>query len=120
MRDVPRILGAVVAEIAFNLLRRESDAGRPALRITGFSHDEVVEITSCLDHLQAEHGGHDLVVKVGTSQPVAGIDPIHLLGRGETLTSWRNRPAAAAAPKSRCVAVTTRAPDVFMASEPRG
>ncbi|GAB2566507.1 FtsK/SpoIIIE domain-containing protein [Kribbella endophytica] len=88
-RAVHELVGTVVAITAKRLLDRRRNSGRPALRVTGFGHPEVL---AAVRHLRGpESPPSDLVVKVGTRLPTDGLPEDVLLREGQTLTFWRNQ-----------------------------
>ncbi|GEL96330.1 FtsK/SpoIIIE domain-containing protein [Cellulomonas composti] len=88
---VAKVVGAVVATVAWEALANTGSGPRPALRVTGFENDEVVAALSVLQRLDREPGVSRLVIKVGTKSPVAGVPTEYLLREGQTLTYWRNQ-----------------------------
>ena len=90
MIEVPKVIGAVVADIVRSSMTTPEEGRRPALRIAGFAHDEVVEILRALDEAAGAPATSPLVVKVGTASPIPGVNDKYILADGETLTGWRN------------------------------
>jgi S-DNA-T family DNA segregation ATPase FtsK/SpoIIIE len=90
MISVADVVGSVVADIARTALDASNDSRRPALRISGFSQPEVVQVLKALAALSVTDGDRGIVVKVGTSRPILGVDDKYLLRPDETLTQWRN------------------------------
>lgn len=89
--EVADVVGAVIATIARELLKRSGDGPRPALRVSGFSHDEVVAALGWLQNLARDQGDDGIVIKVGARSPDVGLPADVLLKEGETLTYWRNQ-----------------------------
>ena len=90
MIEVPKVIGAVVADIVRSSMTTPEEGRRPALRIAGFAHDEVVEILRALDEAAGAPATSPLVVKVGTASPIRGVNDKYILADGQTLTGWRN------------------------------
>jgi hypothetical protein len=88
---VAEVVGAVVATVTWDSLLTTGTGPRPALRVTGFAHDEVVAALGTLQRLARERGESGLVIKVGTKEPVQGVPAEYLLREGQTLTHWRNQ-----------------------------
>lgn len=88
---VADVVGAVAATVAWDSLVATGEGPRPALRVSGFAHDEVVAALMSLQSLTRERGDSGLVVKVGTKAPIDGVPAEFLLREGETLTFWRNQ-----------------------------
>jgi hypothetical protein len=88
---VADVVGVVVATVARDALKTRGQGPRPALRVSGFDHKEVVAALTLLQKLAREHGSTGLVVKVGTKSPIDGVPDDFLLKDDETLTHWRNQ-----------------------------
>ena len=94
MTEVSRIVGSVVAQIAWDMLRPVAGAPRPALRAANFLQAEIVSLVAAIQQIKqdqgGDHGDYGLTVKIGAVGPIDGIPENFLLGPGETLTKWRN------------------------------
>ncbi|WP_457188723.1 FtsK/SpoIIIE domain-containing protein [Nocardioides sp. P5_E3] len=88
--SIHELVGTVVGMAAQRMLSAGRGGPRPALRVAGFSHDEVVAaVTWLIASESAASSG--LVIKVGARGPIDGLPHAVLLAGNETLTFWRNR-----------------------------
>lgn len=90
MNKVAHVIGGLVANVAWGQLRPVPGSGRPWLRVTNFSREEIRSTIEALQRLENEQGAFGLVTKVGTSEVDSGIPDIYRLSPGQTLTHWRN------------------------------
>lgn len=90
------VISKVVAKVTKDALTMPSTPGetrsRPAVRLTGFPPDEVVEIARELTGFRAPGTQGPVTIKVGTYDAVPGLPDEQRLQVGQTLTTWRNRP----------------------------
>lgn len=84
------IVGRVVADVAISALTSSSSVRRPAVRITGFNEDEILEMVRALESFRMPGTGRPATIKVGITESIADLGPQYCLGPGETLTHWRN------------------------------
>mgnify|MGYP000084671909 FL=1 len=90
MNKVANVIGGLVANVAWSQLRPVPGGGRPWLRVTNFSREEIRSTIDALQGLESEQGAFGLVTKVGTSEVDSGIPDGYRLSPGQTLTHWRN------------------------------
>lgn len=90
MNRVSLIVGKVAAEIAWSELRPDDPEARPALRVTGFTDDEVRALVQAFQELEGERGQSGICLKVGSHTSIEGIPDRFILQQGQTLTFWRN------------------------------
>ncbi|MEU9363521.1 FtsK/SpoIIIE domain-containing protein [Streptomyces avermitilis] len=84
-----RALGRFVADEA---LRKVSDVSgaRAVLRVSGFDQPTVAEALRRTAQRLSESPNLQVVVKVGTSEPIEGVPVDYLLDPQDQLTKWRN------------------------------
>ncbi|MBB5775035.1 FtsK/SpoIIIE domain-containing protein [Nonomuraea jabiensis] len=90
-----RALGRFVADEA---LRKVTDisGARAVLRVSGFDRPTVAEALRRTAQRLSESPGRQVVVKVGTSEPIKGVPVDYLLDPQDQLTKWRNSGQGAA------------------------
>lgn len=84
-----RALGRFVADEALHKISEISEL-RAVLRVSGFDQLTVVEALRRTAHRLLESPNLQVVVKVGTSEPIAGVPADYLLDPQDQLTKWRN------------------------------
>lgn len=84
-----RALGRFIADEALRKVIETSGA-RVGLRISGFDQPTVTEALHRTAQRLSESPELQVVVKVGTSEQIAGVPDDFLLNRGDQLTKWRN------------------------------
>ncbi|MFD0124908.1 FtsK/SpoIIIE domain-containing protein [Streptomyces virginiae] len=84
-----RALGRFIADEALRKVTETSGA-RVGLRISGFDEPTVAEALRRTAQRLSESPELQVVVKVGTSEQIAGVPNEFLLHRGDQLTKWRN------------------------------
>ncbi|WP_406329464.1 FtsK/SpoIIIE domain-containing protein [Streptomyces sp. NBC_00203] len=84
-----RALGRFIADEALRKVTETSGA-RVGLRISGFDQPTVAEALRRTAQKLSESPEPQVVVKVGTSEQIAGVPDEFLLNRGDQLTKWRN------------------------------
>ncbi|WP_435590799.1 FtsK/SpoIIIE domain-containing protein [Nocardia sp. bgisy118] len=84
-----RALGRFVADEALRKVTEISGA-RAGLRVSGFDRPTVTEALRRIAQSLSQSPDHQVVVKVGTSEPIIGVPAQYLLDRHELLTKWRN------------------------------
>src|SRR5688572_2897058 len=88
--SIHELVGTVVGMAARRMLSAGRGGPRPALRVAGFSHAEVIAAVGWLTRSESA-AGSGLVIKVGARGPIEGLPDDVLLAGTETLTFWRNR-----------------------------
>ncbi|MFF1348045.1 FtsK/SpoIIIE domain-containing protein [Streptomyces sp. NPDC058322] len=84
-----RALGRFVADEALRKVTGANGA-RAVLRVSGFDQQTVTEaLRRTAQHL-LKSPDRQVVVKVGTSEPIEGVPAEYLLGPQDQLTKWRN------------------------------
>ncbi|MFJ9799205.1 FtsK/SpoIIIE domain-containing protein [Streptomyces sp. NPDC101145] len=84
-----RALGRFVADEALRKVTAISGA-RAVLRVSGFDRPTVAEALRRTAQRLMESPDRQVVVKVGTSEPVEGVPADYLLDPQDQLTKWRN------------------------------
>ncbi|WP_432125513.1 FtsK/SpoIIIE domain-containing protein [Streptomyces sp. bgisy082] len=84
-----RALGRFIADEALRKVIETSGA-RVGLRISGFDPPTVTEALRHTARRLSESPELQVVVKVGTSEQIAGVPDDFLLDQGDQLTKWRN------------------------------
>ncbi|MET7487624.1 FtsK/SpoIIIE domain-containing protein [Streptomyces sp. NPDC005538] len=84
-----RALGRFVADEALRKVTEISGA-RAVLRVSGFDQQTVAEALRRTAQRLLESPDRQVVVKVGTSQPIEGVPIDYLLDPQDQLTKWRN------------------------------
>ncbi|MGA5873947.1 FtsK/SpoIIIE domain-containing protein [Streptomyces cinereoruber] len=84
-----RVLGRFIADEA---LRRvtETDGASVVLRVSGFDPATVAEALRHMARTLMESPEHQVLIKVGTTEPIDGVPSEYLLKQQEQLTKWRN------------------------------
>ncbi|KAB2340884.1 FtsK/SpoIIIE domain-containing protein [Actinomadura rudentiformis] len=90
-----RALGRFVADEALCKVTDISGA-RAVLRVSGFDRPTVAEALRRIAQRLSESPDRQVVVKVGTSEPIEGIPVDYLLDPQDQLTKWRNSGQGAA------------------------
>ncbi|MEU3397589.1 FtsK/SpoIIIE domain-containing protein [Streptomyces filamentosus] len=90
MTDISiRALGRFVADEALRKVTGANGA-RAALRVSGFDRPTVAEALRRTAQQLSSTPERQIVVKVGTSEPIEGVPAEYLLGPQDQLTKWRN------------------------------
>ncbi|MFI1064624.1 FtsK/SpoIIIE domain-containing protein [Streptomyces spororaveus] len=90
MTDISiRALGRFVADEALRKVTEISGA-RASLRVSGFDQPTVAEALRRTAQRLSGSPDHQIVVKVGTSEPIEGVPADYLLEPQDQLTKWRN------------------------------
>ncbi|GAB2793405.1 FtsK/SpoIIIE domain-containing protein [Streptomyces daliensis] len=84
-----RALGRFVADEALRKVTEISGA-RAVLRVSGFDRPTVTEALRRTAQRLSESPGRQVVVKVGTSEPIVDVPVDYLLDPQDQLTKWRN------------------------------
>lgn len=84
-----RALGRFVADEALRKVTEISGA-RAVLRVSGFDRPTVSEALRRIAQSLSESPDRQVVVKVGTSEPIVGVPTEYLLDPQDQLTKWRN------------------------------
>ncbi|MFD8700622.1 FtsK/SpoIIIE domain-containing protein [Kitasatospora purpeofusca] len=84
-----RALGRFVADEALRKVTENSGA-HAVLRVCGFDQSTVAEALRRMEQKLSESPDLQIVVKVGTSEPIEGVPDEYLLGPQDQLTKWRN------------------------------
>lgn len=84
-----RALGRFVADEALRKVT-ESSGARAVLRVSGFDRPTVAEALRRIAQSPLESPDRQVVVKVGTSDPIEGVPVEYLLDPQDQLTKWRN------------------------------
>jgi hypothetical protein len=84
-----RALGRFVADEALRKVTEISGA-RAVLRVSGFDRPTVAEALRRTAQRLLESPDRQVVVKVGTSEPIEGVPADYLLDPQDQLTKWRN------------------------------
>ncbi|WP_030805654.1 FtsK/SpoIIIE domain-containing protein [Streptomyces sp. NRRL S-337] len=84
-----RALGRFVADEALRKVTEISGA-RAVLRVSGFDRPTVAEALRRTAQRLSESPDRQVVVKVGTSEPIEGVPVDYLLDPQDQLTKWRN------------------------------
>ncbi|MFE2730930.1 FtsK/SpoIIIE domain-containing protein [Streptomyces sp. NPDC059349] len=84
-----KALGRFVADEALRKVSEISEA-RAVLRISGFDQQTVAEALRRTAQKVSESPDLEVVVKVGTSEPIEGVPVQYLLDPHDQLTKWRN------------------------------
>ncbi|MFD5180090.1 FtsK/SpoIIIE domain-containing protein [Nocardia sp. NPDC058379] len=84
-----RALGRFVADEALRKVTEITEA-RASLRVSGFDRPIVTEALRHVAQRQVRSLGRQVVVKVGTSEPIEGVPAEYLLDPQVQLTKWRN------------------------------
>ncbi|MGY0235066.1 FtsK/SpoIIIE domain-containing protein [Longispora urticae] len=87
--DSIRALGRFIADEALRKVTEISGA-RAVLRVSGFDRPTVAEALRHTARKLLESPDPQVVVKVGTSDPIEGVPDDYLLGPQDQLTKWRN------------------------------
>ncbi|MEU3061942.1 FtsK/SpoIIIE domain-containing protein [Streptomyces subrutilus] len=96
MTDISiRALGRFVADEALRKVTEISGA-RASLRVSGFDQPTVAEALRRTAQRLLESPDRQVVVKVGTSEPIEGVPVDYLLEPQDQLTKWRNSGQGAA------------------------
>ncbi|WP_157555616.1 FtsK/SpoIIIE domain-containing protein [Herbidospora yilanensis] len=90
-----RALGRFVADEALRKVTDVSEA-RAVLRVSGFDRLTVAEALRRTAQKLSESPDRQIVVKVGTSDPIEGVPVDYLLNPQDQLTKWRNSGRGAA------------------------
>lgn len=85
-----KTLGRVVALVALDSVTKGSDGTRAALRVAGFEKPIVESALLEVARRLRSGAATDVIVKVGTTEPIGGVPVGFLLEPGEQLTAWRN------------------------------
>ena len=83
-------LGRAVAQVALESVQEQADGALHALRVAGFDYAVVRAALREIAATISPSPTRDIVVKVGTTDPIEGVPESFLLGPDETLTYWRN------------------------------
>lgn len=84
-----RALGRFVADEALRKVT-EANGARAVLRVSGFDRPTVAEALRRTAQQLSGAPDRQIVVKVGTSEPIEGVPAEYLLGPQDQLTKWRN------------------------------
>lgn len=85
-----RVLGRFVADEALRKIR-ENTGPLAILRVGGFDEATVSEALRHMAGRLGQETGLNVLIKVGTTEPIDGVPPEYLLKPNEQLTTWRNK-----------------------------